>query len=262
MKVKSCRTFLVFLLVLLAAGCVSTSGGSSLGQSASETANEQADKAMYKPVVYQNAGTPGPLIVVLPGEIKSANATYTQKITANNIADFAEIELERAGFQVLERSNLGEMLKEIQLAFGLGDMDAMKKFRKGKFKSTKWFIKFDILKAEPVAAVQKGFSGAPLGAIAGALIGGNTGYAVAAGSASVSSGESAGIWIVGLRYKVMDANTSEQKASAYFEEKMEIGAKGGSVLGFSQSQQNIVTLDTLSQRLVQVAVADIDAKCK
>jgi hypothetical protein len=253
--------FIVSMFVWVC-GCVTTSGPGGGPQSASEMANQQADAAMYKPIVYANASKPGPMIIVLPGDIKSANATFTQKITTNNIADFGEIELERAGFQVLERSNLGDMLKEIQLAFGLGDPQAMKKFQKGKFKSTKWFVKFDILKAEPVASVQQGFDGSALGAITGSLIGGRSGSAVAAGAGSIQTSEGAGVWIVGLRYKVMDANTSEQKANGYFEEKMEIGAKSTSFLGVSQSQQNVMTLDGLAQRLVQTAVADIDLRCK
>jgi hypothetical protein len=252
----------LFVFCGLIMGCVTTGGGAGGPQSASEKANQQADQARYQPIAYANAAKPGPQVIVLPGEIKSANATFTQKVTTNNIADFAEIELEKASFQVLERGQLGPMLQEIQLAFGLGDPAAMKKFQKGKFKSTKWFIKFDILKAEPVAAVQQGFSGAPIGAIAGALIGGNAGYATAVGAGSVESKESAGVWLIGLRYKIMDASTTEQKASGYFEDKMEIGAKSSSFLGVSQGQQNVMTLDGLAQRLVQMAVADIDMKCK
>jgi hypothetical protein len=38
-----------------------------------------ADKAMYKPIEYTNAGKKGPVLVVIPGEIKSNNATFTQK---------------------------------------------------------------------------------------------------------------------------------------------------------------------------------------
>jgi hypothetical protein len=253
----------MFVFCGLILGCATTGGSGTAGpQTASEKANQQADQARYQPIVYANAAKPGPQVIVLPGEIKSSNATFTQKVTTNNIADFAEIELSKASFQVLERGELGPMLQEIQLAFGLGDPSAMKKFQKGKFKSTKWFIKFDILKAEPVAAVQQGFSGAPIGAIAGALIGGNAGYATAVGAGSVESKESAGVWLIGLRYKIMDASTTEQKASGYFEDKMEIGAKSSSFLGVSQSQQNVMTLDGLAQRLVQMAVSDIDMKCK
>ena len=63
------------------------------GSSTSQKANAAADQAIYKPVEYANAGKKGPALIVLPGEIKSNNATFLQKFTANNIADFGEIEL-------------------------------------------------------------------------------------------------------------------------------------------------------------------------
>ena len=84
------------------------------GGSTSQKANASADQALYQPVTYTNANKPGPQIIVLPGEIKSNNATFLQKFTANNIADFGEIELSNANFQVLERSNLGPLLNELR----------------------------------------------------------------------------------------------------------------------------------------------------
>ena len=70
-----------------------------------QQANAMADKAMYKPVEYANRDKKGPALIVIPGEIKSSNATFTQKFTANNIADFGELELSNANFQVLERTS-------------------------------------------------------------------------------------------------------------------------------------------------------------
>ena len=59
-----------------------------------------------------------------------------------------------------------------------------------------------------------------------------------------------------------DANTTEQRATGYTEEKMEVGAKSSSVLGFSEAQKGGVTLDTMVQRLVQKLVWEIDNKYK
>lgn len=227
---------------------------------ASETANAIADQAMYKPVNYENANKKGPQIVVLPGDIKSSNATFAQKISTNNIADYGELELGKANFGVLERSDLGPLLNEITLGVNMGDQAALEKFKRGKFQSTKWFIKFDVLKAEPVAKAKTGFDGGALSGIAGSLLGGVTGSITQTAGSSIKTSEAAGIWIVGLRYKIMDANTSEQVATNYFEEKMELGAKNTSVLGISGGQEEGVTLDTMVQRLVQQAVADIDSK--
>src|SRR5688572_11502236 len=231
--------------------------------STSQKTNEAADRAVYKPVEYTNAAKPGPALVVIPGEIKSNNATFLQKFAANNIADFAEIELSNANFQVLERTNLGPLLNEFTLAYNLGDPDqARKMLGRGKLKTTKWVVKFDILKTEQVAAAQQGFDGRAIGNIIG-IFGGTRG-AAAGGTAvgSVRTQDTSGVWIIGMRYKIMNAETTEQVAQGYTEEKMEVGTTSTSVLGVSSAQQGGVSLDTMVQRLIQKTVWEIDNKHK
>ena len=65
-----------------------------------------------------------------------------------------------------------------------------------------------------------------------------------------------------MRYKIINAETTEQLAQGYTEEKMEIGATSQSVLGVSNSQKGGVGLDTMVQRLVQKSVWEIDSKYK
>jgi len=240
------------------------------GSETSQKANAAADQTIYQPVTYTNAGKKGPALVVIPGEIKSNNATFLQKFTPNNIADFGEVELSSANFTVLERSDLGSLLKEFELAYNLGDPEQARKFlRMGKLKSTKYVVRFDILKTEQVAAAQSGFDGRTLGAMAGllgAFSGSHSGAAAGAvgGTAvgSVQTSESTGVWVIGMRYKIINAETTEQLATGYTEEKMEVGAKSSSVLGVSQAQQGGVSLDTMVQRLVQKSVWEIDSKYK
>ncbi|HLX26974.1 MAG TPA: hypothetical protein VKV24_00605 [Casimicrobiaceae bacterium] len=240
------------------------------GSETSQRANQSADQALYKPVEYVNKNKRGPAVIVIPGEIKSNNATFLQKFTANNIADFGELEMSNANFPVLERANLGPLLNEFELAYNLGDPQAARKFLgMGKLKTTKYVVKFDILKTEQVAAAQQGFDGRAMGNIAGALgafsgsLGGARAGAVGqAAVGSVHTGESTGVWIIGMRYKIINAETTEQVAQGYTEEKMEVGAKSSSVLGVSQSQQGGVSLDTMVQRLVQKSVWEIDSKYK
>jgi PAS domain-containing protein len=233
------------------------------GSSTSQKANEMADKGMYKPVEYVNAAKPGPMIIVIPGEVKSNNANFAQKFGPNNIADFAELELGKANFKVLERSSLGHLLQEFQLAYNLGDPQAARKYlQKGKLKTTKWVMKFDILKAEQVAQAQEGFSGRPIGALIGIFGGGRGGAAGDVVVSSVQTGESTGVWIIGMRWKIIDANTTEQVATGYTEEKMELGAKSTSVMGFSSGEAGGLTLDGMVQRLVQKNVWEIDSKYK
>ena len=105
------------------------------GSQTSQKANAAADQAIYQPVAYTNVNKKGPALIVLPGEIKSNNATFLQKFTANNIADFGEIELSAANFQVLERSNLGPILNEFSLAYNLGDPQAAAGLKAGRTKA-------------------------------------------------------------------------------------------------------------------------------
>jgi curli biogenesis system outer membrane secretion channel CsgG len=235
------------------------------GSSTAQKANAAADQAIYQPIQYTNAARKGPALIVIPGEIKSNNATFLQKYTANNIADFGEIELTSANFQVLERSNLGPLLNEFSLAYNLGDPQAARKFLgMGKLKSTKYVVKFDVLKTEQVAAAQSGFDGRALGAVAGLLgaWGSRGGAAATVGVGSVQTSESTGVWIIGMRYKIINAETTEQVATGYTEEKMEVGATSTSVLGVSSAQQGGVSLDTMVQRLIQKSVWEIDSKYK
>jgi len=233
------------------------------GSETSQKANAAADSAAYKPVEYANKGTRGPALVVIPGDVKSNNANFMQKFGPNNIADFAELELSQANFPVLERSNLGHLLNEISLAYNLGDPDkARKTMQVGQLKTTKWIVKFDILKAEQISEARQGFDGRAIGSIIGILGGSRGAGAAGVGVGSVQTQDASGVWLVGMRYKIMDANTTEQVAQGYQELKMEVGATSTSVLGVSQGQRGGVGLDTMVQRLVQTAVWEIDSKYK
>jgi hypothetical protein len=258
------------LIMLAGAGHAQPRWGSESSSapptSTSQKANEAADKAGYTAVDYSNAKKRGPALIVILGEIKSNNATFTQKFGPNNIADFAELELSNANFPVLERTNLGPLLNEFTLAYNLGDPDqARKMLGRGKLKTTKWVVKFDILKAEQVAAAQEGFDGGTVGRVIGmsGLFGGGRGAAVAGTAAgSVHTKDTTGVWIIGMRYKIMNAETTEQVGQGYSEEKMEVGTTSTSVMGVSSAQQGGVSLDTLVQRLVQKNVWEIDNRYK
>ena len=253
-------------LVVLA-GCntmgTSAGGGPAPSTGASARANAAADTATYKTVTYANVATKGPAIIVLPGEVKSNNATFSQRYGPNNIADYGELELSQANFQVLDRANLSSVLREIELAYNLGDpKQAQTLFQKGALQNTRWIIKFDVLRAEKVAEAGGGFSGGTLGGIAGTLIGGRTGSVVSQGTGSVQTTEAAGVWIVGMRYKIIDARTTQQVAQGYAEDKLEVGSVGTSVFGVSSRQAGGTTLDALVIKLVQKNVAEIDQKYK
>src|SRR6185369_4274974 len=102
---------------------------------------------------------------------------------------------------------LGNLLNEISLAYNLGDPQAARKtMQVGKLKTTQWIVKFDILKAEQIAENKKGFDGRAIGGLMSMLGGGAAGHV----TGSVQTQESTGVWLIGMRYKIMDANTTEQ----------------------------------------------------
>lgn len=248
-------------------GCLAAGGttvsGPAPATGASAQANAAANTALYQSANYANAATKGPAIIILPGEVKSNNATFTHRYGPNNIADYAELELSQANFQVLERSNLGSVLREIELAYNMGDpAKAQTLFKKGELQNTRWIVKFDVLRAEKVAEAGKGFSGSTLGGIAGTLLGGIAGSVVQQSASSAQTAESAGVWVVGMRYKIIDARTTQQVAQGYAEDKMEVGSTGVSVFGVSSRQAGGTTLDSLVIKLVQKNVSDIDRKYK
>jgi curli biogenesis system outer membrane secretion channel CsgG len=275
MKTVPQALLLAFTFALVLAGAAYAqprfeSASPTAGSTTSQQANATADKAMYRPVEYSNRDKKGPALIVIPGEIKSSNATFTQKFSANNIADFGELELSSANFQVLERTNLGPILNEFTLAYNMGDPNKAKQYLgMGKLRTTKYIVKFDILKTEQTASAQSGFDGQALGRVAGILgafsgsrSGATAGAVGQTAVGSVKTGDTTGVWVIGMRYKILDAETTEQVAQGYTEEKMEVGATGTSVMGVSSAQQGGVGLDTMVQRLVQKSVWEIDAKYK
>ena len=255
----------IFALIVLNSQAQPTFGNPSptAGSSTSEKANAAADSAAYREVEYTNRNTRGPALVVIPGEIKASNATFTQKFSSNNIADFGELELSQANFPVLERANLGNLIQEVSLAYNMGDPAmARKSMQVGKLKTTKWIVKFDILKAEQIAENKKGFDGRAVGGLLGMLGGGTAGAVASSVTGSVNNQDTTGVWLIGMRYKIMDATTTDQVAQGYKELKMEVGSTATSVMGVSEKAKGGVGLDTMVQRLIQTAVWDIDAKYK
>ena len=265
-SLRYCAAFATVVALASASAVAQPSFGNpspNAGSSTSQQANAAADQAAYVEVSYTNKDRKGPALVVIPGDIKSNNASFMQKFTANNIADFGELELSQANFQVLERSNLGPLLNEVSLAYNLGDAQAARKtMQVGRLKTTKWVVKFDILKAEQIAENKKGFDGRAVGGLMSMFGGGMGGMAAGQVTSTVKTEESSGVWLIGMRYKIMDASTTEQVAQGYKELKMEVGANTTSVMGVSQSAKGGVGLDTMVQRLVQTAVWDIDRQYK
>ncbi len=183
---------------------------------------------------YTNANKKGPALVVIPGEIKSNNATFLQKFTANNIADFGEIELSSANFQVLERSNLGPIAARNSSSPTTSAIptQARKFLKMGKLKTHQ--VRREVRHPEDRAG-RRGAAGlrrpharadgGPAGRVRGSRGGARPARSAAPASARCTRAKSTSVWVIGMRYKIINAETTEQVATGYTEEKMEIGAK-------------------------------------
>jgi hypothetical protein len=141
--------------------------------------------------------------------------------------------------------------------------------RSGQLKGTRWLAKFDLLKAEPVATASRAVDGQPVADVVGilgqwsnSLRGQRAAQVGQVAAGSVQAERSAQVWLIGMRYRVIDAETGEQAGQGYVEERMESGAQGTTVMGVSGSSQGGVGFDTMVQRLVQRSVWEIDARFK
>jgi hypothetical protein len=269
LQIAAASVLLGFATVLV--GCASSGsqgsgvfGGNRPATASGQNAAARAESSTYKPANYANAAKKGPRIIVLPGEIKSAHATFMQKVSANNIADFGELELGRANFTVLERAALGSMLREMQTAYALGnEAQARRLFDRGQLQSTRWIVKFDVLKAEPVTESSSGFDGSTVGKVIDIVAGGSkAGQLGGVAADSTRTAEQAKAWLIGMRYKILDAATTEQVATGYFEERMSTSRQSSSFMGIKSGSADLVTLDTMVQYLVQQCVLEVDAKHK
>jgi hypothetical protein len=141
----------------------------------------------------------------------------------------------------------------------MGDPTGLSKFRRGKFLATRWFVQFDVLRAEPVAEAGTEFDGKALGDLITTLAGNKIGGTAAGGIvSSVGGSEEAKIWIIGIKYKIIDASSSSIVKTGYLEDKMEVGGSSTAFLGIRHTEQGGMTMDSMVQRLVQKCVAEID----
>jgi hypothetical protein len=216
MKFKFALIFLAFPLLALAQNPV--------GASSSGRANEVATNSAKPVIEYVNVAKDGARVLVTAGQIKSSNSSFAQKVTSNAIADFGELELSRANFKITKNQS-----------------------------NAKFTIKFDILKADPLAKASEGFSGGAIGGMLGGIGGRVLG--------SVQTTDKAEVWNIAMRWQAIDPS-GDQLASGMVEDRMELGAKGTSVMGVSSGASGGATMDTMIQYLVQKAVAEIDMKMK
>ncbi|KHK04107.1 hypothetical protein [Desulfovibrio sp. TomC] len=215
---------------------------------------------------YKNKSIQGPLVVVLPGKISSNDLAFSMKVSNNNIADFAAIELSDANFQVVEASSHPAYLDEYLLALRQGDENAVRIFRERYFSQVKMILSFDVVKAEPVSGVNKSFNGVAIGSLvsmAMAFAGkADVGRATGAIISSVNSNENSSVWVVGMRYKVLSPHSGTQVSTNYLEDKLEVSSQSQSFLCITKGEAKRDGFDSIVERLIQKSVEELDTSFK
>ena len=141
------------------------------GSETSQKANAAADQTVYQPVEYVEREQEGAGAGRHPRrdqeQQRDASCRSSPPTTSPTSARSSS---PAPTSRCWSARNLGPLLREFELAYNLGDPDAARKFLgMGKLKTTKYVVKFDILKTEQVASAQQGFDGRTLGQMAGAL---------------------------------------------------------------------------------------------
>lgn len=231
-----------------------------------QRAHEIADQNLYHDLAYENAALPGPSVVVLPGEVKSGSYEFLLHVKPDNLREYGELELGKANFKVQEKSALPDIYQEIALAANLGDGSMAKRLKKLKITPPRWIVLFDVADVKATTTAFK-FTDKNAASFAGALMGGM--FLGASGAkmgqglvGSINSAEEERLWNITLRYRILDGETGEPLKQGEFTEQATIHRELKGFLGVDAAESGGVTLGTVSHRLIQKAVQDIDKQYK
>lgn len=246
----------LLLALALVAGCAKNK----------EIAHQLAAQNLYQDVTYEHASQPGPGVVVIPGTISCANYEFLSRVKPDNLREYGELELAKAGFTVRDKNSLGEIYREIALAANLGDGSVGRRFLERDAEPPRWLVIFDVtdVKTQTTAFT---FTDKNSAAVAGAMMGGMflgaAGAQIGAGLVgSINSAKEERRWDLTLRYRILDGGGGGQIAEGTFTEQAVISSELSGFLGIDSGQSGGLTLGTVARRLVQKAVQDMDAKHK
>ncbi|AGW14322.1 hypothetical protein [Megalodesulfovibrio gigas] len=228
-----------------------------------ETARQLAAHNVYKEVAYENAAHPGPSVVVLPGVITSPSYEFLANVKPDTLLEYGELELGKANFKIVERNSLASIYQEIALAANLGDGSMSARFAKVDLAPPQWLILFDIADVQTQTTAFS-YSDKNSASFAGALVGSFFGSAEIGQSVmgSISNAKEQRAWNITMHYRILDGATGRKLHEGKFTEQATINRELKGFMGVDTAQASGLTLGTVTQRLVQKAVQDIDRQHK
>ncbi len=250
------KTSCLLLTLALLAGCAKNK----------EIAHQIAAQNLYQDIAYENAAKPGPRVTVLPGEVASASYEFLAQVKPDGLREFAELELGKANFTVLDKNSLGDIYQEIALAANLGDGSVASPLSQHDATPPQWLVIFDVVDVKTQTTAFT-FTDKNAAAVAGALMGGmflgSAGAQLGSGLVgSINSAEEQRLWNITLKYRILDGGTGQPLLQGTFTEQATITRELKGFLGVDEAQAGGITLTTVAQRLVQKAVQEMDQKHK
>ncbi len=253
---RSWKMCCLALVVALASGCAKNA----------QKAHEIAAQNLYREMAYENAATPGPRVVVLPGTVTSPCYEFLCQVKPDTLRDFGENELGKANFKVLEKSALGDIYQEIAVAVNLGDGSLGQRFAKINAEPPRWIVLFDVVDVKTQTTAFS-FTDKNAASFAGVLMGGiflgAAGAQIGSGLiGSVSSAKEQRLWDITLQYRILDGNSGQEMAQGRFADQARLDRELTGFLGIDAAEAGGLTLSTVTSRLIQKAVQEIDKQHK
>lgn len=255
-KMRFWKTSCLLLALTLLVGCAKNK----------EIAHQIAAQNLYQDIAYENGAKPGPRVVVLPGEVASSSYEFLAQVKPDGLREFAELELGKANFTVLDKNALGDLHQEIALAANLGDGSVARSFSQHDATPPQWLIILDVVDVKTQTTAFT-FTDKNAAAVAGALMGGmflgSAGAQLGSGLVgSINSAEEQRLWDITLKYRILDGGTGQPLLQGTFTEQATITRELKGFLGVDEAQAGGITLTTVAQRLVQKVVQEMDQKHK
>lgn len=209
-------------------------------------------------IIYASARQKLPTVLVIDGSEGKLQARMAQEISSGLAANQAEEELKRAGFDVVERSKLSEMLPSLKAGFLAGDAGTGAALKIGKLKDVRYIVMIDVESATLVAAtpeVKKSLTGMQRSENRSRS---DTIFAVLSVIAeSTGEIEKAEAWRVRMQWRIVDRTTARVVKQGTVEDAILTSKKISRVLGSETVSPYTVTGTDMSRRVVQLAVAQI-----
>lgn len=208
-------------------------------------------------LVYPATGIAKQPLIVLPGNF-SSNAEFAEEVSAVTLANTAEAELQRAGFDVVERGDFGSAVDTLRKAYSVGVVgpSVSELMQMGRLKKVKWVVILDM----PVATKLNQPLAPQTPATVKAEQKSQTDKFIALLEVAGELGDThlVDLWKLKVNYRVLDSGSGKQLHQGSVEDILLTMQTISKTLVSQEAKQRDVTYHMMMRRIVQMAVAQIN----